>query len=66
MTSSSISVVHYFDPNRHSVPCGVAGFAERSTKHARQVTCPACMAALHDDSPSAAQASAHEDASHAW
>jgi hypothetical protein len=36
------SLVHYFDPILHSIPCGSRGFAEPSTKHARSVTCPEC------------------------
>ncbi len=64
MPTSSTSVVHYFDTDRHSVPCGAPGFAERSTKHARHVTCPACVALLREGAP--AQAGGHEDAAHAW
>ncbi len=64
MTSSTTSPVHFFDVDRHAVPCGV-GFSERSTKHVRQVTCPACVASLRDGT-AAAPTSAHEDAAHAW
>ncbi len=58
MTSSSTTLVHYFDVDRHAVSCGVAGFSERSTKHARHVTCPACIAILRDG-PAAEPAGDH-------
>jgi hypothetical protein len=65
MAPTTTSVVHYFDTAHHSVPCGAPGFAERSTKHARQVTCSACMAALRAGT-APEQAITHGDASHAW
>ncbi len=39
------SVVHWFDIVGHRIACGVAGFG-RSSKHARAVTCPACVELL--------------------
>jgi hypothetical protein len=40
------SLVHFYDTNTHRIACGVSGFDHRSTKHARQVTCQACVALL--------------------
>lgn len=45
--SSSIPV-HFYDTDRHLILCGVRGFADRSTKHARTVTCPTCVELLAD------------------
>jgi hypothetical protein len=45
--TTSRVVVHYFDPDLHRTLCG-AGFEDRSTKHARGVTCQACMGLLDD------------------
>ncbi|HEX9050944.1 MAG TPA: hypothetical protein VF841_10465 [Anaeromyxobacter sp.] len=61
---NTTSPVHYFDPVHHVVPCG-AGLAQRSTKHSRNVTCPACVTFLRART-APAQASALGDASHAW
>jgi hypothetical protein len=40
------SLVHFYDTNVHRIACGVSGSDHRSTKHARQVTCQACIALL--------------------
>jgi hypothetical protein len=40
------SLVHFYDTNAHRIACGVSGSDRRSTKHARQVTCQACIALL--------------------
>jgi hypothetical protein len=40
------SLVHYYDTRTHAILCGVHGFEHRSTKHARSVTCPACVGLL--------------------
>jgi hypothetical protein len=56
-------LVHYFDTRLHRILCGLRGFEHRSTKHARNVTCEACVAllgkSLEDDAPS--RASARDD-----
>jgi hypothetical protein len=39
-------LVHYFDTRLHRILCGLRGFEHRSTKHARNVTCEACVALL--------------------
>ena len=44
---NAVPVIHYFDTLDHRILCGVPGF-DRSTKHARAVTCPACVERLHD------------------
>ncbi len=36
------SVVHFFDTQAHRILCGARGPDQRSTKHARGVSCPAC------------------------
>ncbi len=40
------SLVHFDDTNARRIACGVSAFDHRSTKHARQVTCQACVALL--------------------
>jgi hypothetical protein len=40
------ALVHFYDKNVGRIACGVSGFGHRSTKHARQVTCQACIALL--------------------
>ncbi len=40
------SVVHFYDTQLHRILCGVRGFEQRSTKHARSVTCRACVGLL--------------------
>jgi hypothetical protein len=40
------SLVHFYDTSIHRIACGVSRLQHRSTKHARQVTCQACIALL--------------------
>jgi hypothetical protein len=40
--------VHHYDTERHRVTCGSADQDHHSTKHARAVTCPACIAVLRE------------------
>jgi hypothetical protein len=40
------AVVHFYDTHRHAILCGVRGFEHRSSKHARSVTCEACVGLL--------------------
>lgn len=47
-TLKAASVVHFYDTRRRETLCGLRGFEERSTKHARGVTCPACAGLLHE------------------
>ncbi len=47
--------IHFYDARVRETLCGLRGFEHRSTKHARGVTCPACVGLLHDRlTPSAA------------
>lgn len=41
-----VSVVHFYDTRVHGIACGLRGADHRSTKHARAVTCPACVGLL--------------------
>jgi hypothetical protein len=50
-----VALVHFYDTNSRRIACGVSGFDHRSTKHRRQVTCPACVALL-GERPSLAEA----------
>jgi hypothetical protein len=50
-----VSLVHFYDTRSRRIACGVSGFDHRSTKHRRQVTCPACVALL-GERPSLAEA----------
>lgn len=43
---ATASVVHFFDTGTHRILCGVRGPDHRSTKHARMVTCHACVGLL--------------------
>jgi hypothetical protein len=43
---TSAQVVHYFDTHLHRILCGLRGVEHRSTKHARSVTCQACVGLL--------------------
>jgi hypothetical protein len=43
---TSASPVHYYDTRLHRILCGLRGFEQRSTKHSRSVTCPACVGLL--------------------
>jgi hypothetical protein len=40
---NTIPVVHYFDTELRRILCGASGPDQRSTKHARGVSCPACV-----------------------
>lgn len=40
---NATAVVHFFDTQLHRILCGVRGPDHRSTKHARGVSCPACV-----------------------
>jgi hypothetical protein len=40
-------LIHFYDVRVHETLCGLRGFEHRSTKHARGVTCPACVGLLH-------------------
>ena len=42
-----VSVIHFYDVRLRETLCGLRGFKHRSTKHARGVTCPACVGLLH-------------------
>jgi hypothetical protein len=46
MDLTPASVVHFYDTQAHRIACGVSAFDHRSTKHGRQVTCPACVTLL--------------------
>ena len=48
VTRSPPTVVHYYDTETHRIACGLRGFESRSTKHARSVTCDACLSLLGD------------------
>jgi hypothetical protein len=39
-------LIHFYDTRSHAIACGAHGVDVRSTKHARQVTCDACVALL--------------------
>jgi hypothetical protein len=43
-----VSVIHFYDVGLRETLCGLRGFEHRSTKHARGVTCPACVGLLHE------------------
>ncbi|WP_242392355.1 hypothetical protein [Anaeromyxobacter oryzisoli] len=46
-TQSTVAApIHYYDTSHRTILCGLHGFAHRSTKHARAVTCPSCVALL--------------------
>lgn len=42
------SVVHFYDVQLRETLCGLRGFEHRSTKHARGVTCHACVGLLRE------------------
>jgi hypothetical protein len=58
---STQTVVHYFDTAVHHIACGIPGF-DRSTKHVRAVTCPACVEHLREDAAGRAGAAHAEGA----
>lgn len=41
------SLIHFYDVRLRETLCGLRGFEHRSTKHARSVTCGACVGLLH-------------------
>jgi hypothetical protein len=45
---TSAKRVHYFDTRLHRILCGFQGFEQRSTKHARDVNCEACVGLLRE------------------
>lgn len=47
--------VHYYDTERHQVPCGAGMADEHSTKHARNVTCEVCIGVLREGEAEQAQ-----------
>ncbi len=42
------TLIHFYDVRLRETLCGLRGFEHRSTKHARSVTCPACIGLLHE------------------
>jgi hypothetical protein len=42
------TLIHFYDVRQRETLCGLRGFEHRSTKHARSVTCPACVGLLHE------------------
>ncbi len=48
MELTPVALVHFYDVGSRTIPCGARGPEHRSTKHPRQVTCPACVALLAD------------------
>lgn len=42
-----LNLIHFYDVSLRRTLCGLRGFDHRSTKHARNVTCPACVGLLH-------------------
>ncbi len=55
-TENAARVIHFYDTKLRETLCGLRGFEERSTKHARGVTCRACAGLLHERLTSAAPA----------
>ena len=47
-TLSAANVVHFYETRLHETLCGLRGFEHRSTKHARGVTCGACVGLLRE------------------
>jgi hypothetical protein len=58
-TLTPAELIHFYDTRSRAIACGVQGFDARSTKHARQVTCDACIALL-GERPSRAEAAEDE------
>lgn len=56
------SVIHFFDTRTHHILCGARGAEHRSTKHARGVTCQACVGLLAERPMRDAGASAPDQA----
>lgn len=44
----AVSLIHFYDVRVRETLCGLRSFEHRSTKHARSVTCPACVGLLHE------------------
>lgn len=44
--TSNAAEIHYYDTEERRILCGLRGFDHRSTKHARGVTCQACVGLL--------------------
>jgi hypothetical protein len=42
-----VILIHFYDIRHRETLCGLRGFAHRSTKRARGVTCPKCVGLLH-------------------
>ena len=59
-----VRLIHFFDTRLHQILCGLHGFENRSTKHARGVTCPGCVGLLAEragtGAPSASAAPGQE------
>jgi hypothetical protein len=43
-----VSLIHFYDVRLRETLCGLRGLEHRSTKYARNVTCPACVGLLHE------------------
>lgn len=43
MAKKLVGLVHYYDTQHHVILCEAGGFELHSTKHARGVTCSACI-----------------------
>lgn len=56
MEPQNTSMVHFYDTRSRAIACGVRGLDHRSTKHARQVTCPRCVERLQGRAPEPAVA----------
>jgi hypothetical protein len=41
-----VSLIHFYDVGLREMLCGLRGFEHRSSKYARNVTCPACVGLL--------------------
>lgn len=46
-----VMVIHFYDVRVRAILCGLRGYEHRSTKHARGVTCTACVALLQQGLP---------------
>ncbi len=53
---TQLRLVHWYDTAARRIACGAPGQSS-ATKHARRVTCPACVALVH----AARDAKAHAD-----
>jgi hypothetical protein len=57
-----VALVHFYDTSLHRILCGKRGAEHRSTKHARGVTCDACLGLLRERPTLAAASEAVEPA----